>query len=189
MELFINNQSCIIARRKGENIERPIIVQKIYYATYALSRLSARQRRRDSILRVLPAYFHTTEYNPDLFSFPTNSLPSPPLPSSLSPRSTVCFGIGARINDIEWSVIGGRPISDATRVAVHRSIAQLNETLALSRYPGGRTRMAYESARTRLRGIRGANGTCPTWEARPAILDSRFSKGHTHARLRSPSCR
>lgn len=188
MELFINNQSCIIARRKGENIERPIIVQKIYYATCALSRLSARQRRRDSISYAsCPLTFTPPNIILTFSVFPPTLCP--PLPSSLSPRSTVYFGIGARINDIEWSVIGRRPISDATRVAVHRSIAQLNETLALSRCPGGRTRMAYESARTRLRGIRGANGTCPTWEARPAILDSRFSKGHTHARLRSPSCR
>lgn len=29
--------------------------------------------------------------------------------------------------------------------------------------------------RTRLRGICGANRTCPTWEARPAILEARFS--------------
>lgn len=117
MELFINNQSCIIARRKGENIERPIIVQKIYYATCALSRLSARQRRRDSILRVLPAYFHTTEYNPDLFSFPTNSLPSPPF-FPLAPLDCLLWN---RRADKRYWMVGDRQTTHLRRDTRRRS--------------------------------------------------------------------
>lgn len=41
--------------------------------------------------------------------------------------------------------------------------------------PAGTDPAISRAERTRLRGIRGANRTCPTWEARPAILEARFS--------------
>lgn len=108
-----------------------------------------------------PLLTFTPPNNSDLFDFPSPpptlcpSPPPPPFPIILRHARAITF--------------------DRRRQTTIRPDRLRNRThcvrILASRIDGS----VFRERSTRLRGIRGANGTCPTWEARPArLLDSRW---------------
>lgn len=109
-----------------------------------------------------PLLTFTPPNNSDLFDFPSSSprlsaLPPPPPPFPIILRHARAITFDRR----RQTTI--RPDRLRNRTHCVRILA--------SRIDGS----VFRERSTRLRGIRGANGTCPTWEARPArLLDSRW---------------